>query len=674
MANAAQSFLESLPPHDENASTLSQRAALSLIQETLLRHRENVEKRVGLLRKQRDDSASAVSRTTTVLAFPNEITSAIFVACLPGHGRVRPSAHRAPLLVAQICRQWRAVALATTELWCSLDVELRRGPRRRGVGVMLPGNQKLIETWASRAGARPLSLTIRGPGLLDHEQEQRLPAPNALPFYLCRYPRRLGKIEADVSADQLLQLLPAGNRFPNLTHVAGPFALKDPGLLARVSPKLESLHLRECTPKMLAKLSSTRLKSLRLGHRITLSCFLDVASRCPCLEDFEGNLRLTNGCRSKYSGRAITTLPNLTSFDVADSDCGLFDFLTLPSLSTLRFAICSHMDRRPSVEDPVAIMSEFLQRSSCLVTTLALNAAFRNASVTQIADCLRLFSSVEILGLQLRFSRRDEFPPPSWRSLAASLPLLRELELSVEPADDHATVNTVNYSALIQMVSRQNLSLPPLTKLLLKVRDELDWEWSWEHWHPGLGIPPECLPSRLHGAQLGLVVGDFTLKVSTFVEDPGSESPRLLRELCWPPTHDDEGDLLAEFHLHPDNDWEEELYPEHAPDDSDCETPPLLSTDWRSDDLEHARDDLLSRLLSGGHLRCCPAQTLATITPREPQNLRVRQCGKSSTNDYWAAPCVCLHNHLSSFRKGGVWHDRHDAGDNSTLHHGQMLI
>ncbi|KAF7314083.1 hypothetical protein HMN09_00567300 [Mycena chlorophos] len=569
MANAAHSFLESLPPHDENASTLSQRASLSLIQETLLRHRENVEKRVGLLRKQRNDSASAVSRTITVLALPNEITSAIFVACLPEHGRVRPSAHRAPLLVAQICRHWRAVALSTTQLWCSLDVELRRGARRRGVGVVLPGNQKLVETWACRAGSRPLCLTIRGPGLLDDKQEQRLPAPNALPFYLCRYPRRLGKIEADVSADQLLQLLPAGNRFPNLTHVAGPFALKDPGLLAGVSPKLESLHLRECTPKMLAKLSSTRLKSLRLGHRITLSCFLDVASRCPCLEDFEGNVYLTDACLIKYAGHAITFLPGITTFDVADSDCGLFNFLTLPSLSTLRFALRSRI--HPFVDDPVVAMSEFLQRSSCLVTTLSLNAAFRDASVNQIADCLRLFSSVEILALKLRFYRRDEFPPPCWRSLAASLPLLRELELSVEPADDHATVNIINYAALIQMVSRQNLSLPPLTKLLLKVRDELDWEWSWEHWHRGLGIPAECLPSRLHGAQLARVVCDFTLRVATFVEDPASENPRLLRELCWPPTQDDEEALLAEFHLHPDNDWEEELYPEHAPDDSDCE-------------------------------------------------------------------------------------------------------
>ncbi|KAJ7208333.1 hypothetical protein GGX14DRAFT_319385, partial [Mycena pura] len=52
-----------------------------------------------------------------ILTLPPEITSRIFVHCLPHHGRVRPSPRSAPLVLTQVCGQWRAVALSTGELW-----------------------------------------------------------------------------------------------------------------------------------------------------------------------------------------------------------------------------------------------------------------------------------------------------------------------------------------------------------------------------------------------------------------------------------------------------------------------------------------------------------------------------------------------------------------------------
>ncbi|KAJ6537117.1 hypothetical protein B0H19DRAFT_900608, partial [Mycena capillaripes] len=52
-----------------------------------------------------------------ILSLPDEITSTIFIHCLPAHGRVRPSPRRAPLLLAQICKLWREIALSTGQLW-----------------------------------------------------------------------------------------------------------------------------------------------------------------------------------------------------------------------------------------------------------------------------------------------------------------------------------------------------------------------------------------------------------------------------------------------------------------------------------------------------------------------------------------------------------------------------
>ncbi|KAJ7827090.1 hypothetical protein B0H13DRAFT_1575131, partial [Mycena leptocephala] len=56
-----------------------------------------------------------------VLTLPYEITSRIFVACLPSDG-VRPSPDAAPLLLARICGHWRKFALSTGGIWCSIHL------------------------------------------------------------------------------------------------------------------------------------------------------------------------------------------------------------------------------------------------------------------------------------------------------------------------------------------------------------------------------------------------------------------------------------------------------------------------------------------------------------------------------------------------------------------------
>ncbi|KAJ7142882.1 hypothetical protein C8R44DRAFT_761344 [Mycena epipterygia] len=58
-----------------------------------------------------------------VLTLPPEIISRVFVETLPSHGRVRPSAHTPPLTLAQLCSQWRDIALSTPELWSAIDLD-----------------------------------------------------------------------------------------------------------------------------------------------------------------------------------------------------------------------------------------------------------------------------------------------------------------------------------------------------------------------------------------------------------------------------------------------------------------------------------------------------------------------------------------------------------------------
>jgi hypothetical protein len=57
---------------------------------------------------------------TPALELPFELISRIFILCLPLRRRVRPHRNRAPLNLAGICSQWRAVAIATPQLWTSI--------------------------------------------------------------------------------------------------------------------------------------------------------------------------------------------------------------------------------------------------------------------------------------------------------------------------------------------------------------------------------------------------------------------------------------------------------------------------------------------------------------------------------------------------------------------------
>ncbi|KAJ6494156.1 hypothetical protein DFH09DRAFT_1172994 [Mycena vulgaris] len=85
-----------------------------------------------------------------VLLLPPEITSLIFGLCLPSGPRW-PSPHEAPLLLAQICRQWRDICVRTPGLWESISFDEN-------------GSVQLLKECLSRAGNRPLTLSLEAEG------------------------------------------------------------------------------------------------------------------------------------------------------------------------------------------------------------------------------------------------------------------------------------------------------------------------------------------------------------------------------------------------------------------------------------------------------------------------------------------------------------------------------
>ncbi|KAJ7320744.1 hypothetical protein DFH08DRAFT_890124 [Mycena albidolilacea] len=87
-----------------------------------------------------------------VLTLPPEITAEIFKWCIDTGKRLLPSL--APSLLTQICRDWRALALSTPALWDTIT-EIRLEGHDQALQM-----ERLVTTWFSRAGTRPLSLGI----------------------------------------------------------------------------------------------------------------------------------------------------------------------------------------------------------------------------------------------------------------------------------------------------------------------------------------------------------------------------------------------------------------------------------------------------------------------------------------------------------------------------------
>ncbi|KIJ67549.1 hypothetical protein HYDPIDRAFT_84776, partial [Hydnomerulius pinastri MD-312] len=57
------------------------------------------------------------ARLSPLRILPDELLQEIFKRCLPNDRYIVPKINCAPLVLTQICRRWRVVARATSELW-----------------------------------------------------------------------------------------------------------------------------------------------------------------------------------------------------------------------------------------------------------------------------------------------------------------------------------------------------------------------------------------------------------------------------------------------------------------------------------------------------------------------------------------------------------------------------
>ncbi|KAJ7126351.1 hypothetical protein C8R44DRAFT_734223 [Mycena epipterygia] len=274
-----------------------------------------------------------------VLDLPPEITSNILVQSIPGDAN--PTRYTAPLLLTQICRQWREIAFATPELWQSISLDHADSYRQnRGQSCKCVN---LLEMWLQHSANRPLFLSFG-----CEVQMQTLITTSLI------HRHRWKEITISSEAN-----LVSHERFPMLTKVV---------LCRRIGGTVaiqNALALREVSfrtvPTFVVLLPWAQLTTLMVETFNLASDASPMLIRCSKL------LHLTHKGVAHHNGYPtnLHALPSLQSLEVGVHSLGIMHCLTLPCLRHLTLT-------RTLVRSALRPVPQLLSRSACTLQSLSI--------------------------------------------------------------------------------------------------------------------------------------------------------------------------------------------------------------------------------------------------------------------------------------------------------------
>ncbi|KAJ7291904.1 hypothetical protein C8J57DRAFT_1588657 [Mycena rebaudengoi] len=325
------------------------------------------------------------------LDLPFEITSEIFLGSLPSHGRNRPAADEPPLLLAQICQQWRSVALATPELWSSIALD-HSSTKTTYVGLFRADPPpraiiNLVDQWFMRAGSHPLSITmICG-------EEENVVAALSVYFPRCR------TIELSIPTADFAGIYDISVPLPCLrkfnVHVRSKF--RSPFVAFPNAPSLEELRLSAL------RVTSRQLKlgvASRALKRLEIVCCITTIQQClDILENFPQLLHFSVFAHAgSLSGLQDGRTPESRIFPLQSlhihisADANLLALITLPHLQRLTVRLLASVNSDQ--------LLDFLSRSRANINYLHIRCEqYRCDRALEL--CLRAVPNVFVLRIQL---------------------------------------------------------------------------------------------------------------------------------------------------------------------------------------------------------------------------------------------------------------------------------
>ncbi|KAF7375560.1 F-box domain-containing protein [Mycena sanguinolenta] len=385
-------------------------------------------------RQRRQDVADTI--IYPVLSLPVETTAEIFRHCIPAQSNLGKSSTEAPWVLAQICRQWRQIALNTPYLWQSFLF-------RDGEASM-----ELLHLWLSRSGGLPLKLNLTSidPFGVESLIETSLLHCHRWQDVKFRLPNGSfsGLDLRDVSLP-LLQSISLRGDLWSRKPIVDTFTIAD-------APSLRHVDL-STLPSTKLDIPWARMTTLTLLQNIPLRECMPLLKKCRNLVNLTVS---TTGPAATH-----TDLVTLTSLETLTCNLGgasVLQNLTLPHL--VRLVVTSFSD-----EAYVPGFSAFINRSTCPLQFLTVQDTTRS-SLSALAAFLRAVpnstSDVELTWYQSRFQHL--FSVLQYMDV---LPGLKHLRLRAE-----LQMNKEEYDKLLEVLRARVEAEPPripLESITLKV-------------------------------------------------------------------------------------------------------------------------------------------------------------------------------------------------------------
>ncbi|KAJ7029805.1 hypothetical protein C8F04DRAFT_1264525 [Mycena alexandri] len=286
-----------------------------------------------------------------VVTLPPEITAEIFLhyvdtAHIGHHGNlpVAPggTGGHGPLLLASICRAWRAIALDLQPIWSKFD--LPTGPST------VSSTQKLLECWLPRAGGHPLDLSIS------------CGAEDALCADVAPYSHQFRSLRCSLFTPITRPGSLIAGRLPLLRKllITFPRGLNHATLVTTFAdaPQLREVHLEGLALAWIA-LPWAQLTCLGLSELNVTQC-VHLLHQTPNLE----TLTVTGLENDADVALAPVRLAHLHTlkFDEYQRDTTLLLYLTLPALA--------HLELPAAIWDLTQYFIDFVARSACALRSL----------------------------------------------------------------------------------------------------------------------------------------------------------------------------------------------------------------------------------------------------------------------------------------------------------------
>ncbi|KAG8216697.1 hypothetical protein J3R82DRAFT_6904 [Butyriboletus roseoflavus] len=310
--------------------------------------------------------------TSPATRIPPEVLGEVFYHCLSKTPYITPRDVESPIVLTQVCRRWRAVAISTPRLWSSLSIYLQKADceeYRRG-----------CEAWLARAKSVPLAVRVLNDinmfaaestvvSSVAHWLRPFITHSNDLWWHGPTIPT-LFVSETETGTDLSLERLRiTSHRDPPSIHFPGPAKGLRSASLRCLNHDLQSLdgielpwdHLIELNMHFALFSSSLFVQLLtRCGHLHTL------VISCLCAdEDQLGVLRALSP--------GLITHPFLRRIEIKVIRAGLdaiLNALTLPALEELDICFCY----RERDMWPHAQFMEMVGRSRCPLRRLTVRS------------------------------------------------------------------------------------------------------------------------------------------------------------------------------------------------------------------------------------------------------------------------------------------------------------